>query len=114
MANTADTSQDGKIIQVTYSGSGDDWNYSDDAGFTSGMIVTDILWLPTAQDDVLVINEGGIDGPSIIHAKNGAATVTERHFRLGGKHGIAIHPYIDLTDCTFGTVTSTKITFILA
>jgi len=114
MADTANTAKSGKIVQVTYSDLGADWNYSDDGGFLTSMWVTDIIWLPSAQNDVLVINEGSIDGASIIHATNGAATVTEHHFRLGGRNGVQIHPYIDLSDCTFGTIANIKIIFILA
>ena len=56
MANTADTTKNGLFVQVTYSGSGADWNYSTDGGFTArGMKVKSIQWHPTAANDILVI-----------------------------------------------------------
>jgi hypothetical protein len=112
MANTADTTKAGHFVQVMYSGTGADWAYTD-MGFGSGAVkVKSIMWFPTATDDVLIINEGGIDGPSIVHAK--AADDTDTLQFLFGDGGTWMKPYIDLTDCTFGTVTSTKIIFELA
>ena len=66
MANTADTSIAGKIVEVTFTDSGADWNYSTDCGFDE-MYVKSIIWHPSGADDILVVNEGGVDGPSIVH-----------------------------------------------
>jgi len=107
MANTADTTKNGLFIQVTYTGTGDDWDYTD-TGFNR-MKVKSIQWHPSAANDVLVINEEGIDGASIFHAKASADTDTKIKYFYGG--GAWMKPYIDLTDCTFGTITSTKIIF---
>lgn len=111
MANTADTSKSGKFIQVTYTGSGADWNYATDGGFSDAIKVKSIQWVPTGAD-TLVINDAGIDGASIVHIKASAAT----DFRqvTFGDRGTRMKPYIDLTDCTFTGITSTKIIFELA
>lgn len=69
MANTADTTAAGKIIEVTFTGTGADWNHSTDGGFADMMHVKSIIWHPSGADDILVINEGGVDGPSIVHWK---------------------------------------------
>jgi len=112
MANTADTLKAGHFIQVTYSGTGADWAYTS-AGYGNGALkIKSIMWFPTAANDILIINEGGIDGPSIVHAKASADTDTMRF--TFGEGGTWMKPYIDLTDCMFGTVTSTKIIFELA
>ena len=112
MANTADTTKAGHFVQVMYSGTGADWAYTS-MGFGSGEVkVKSIMWFPTAANDILIINEGGIDGPSIIHAKASADTDTMRF--TFGEGGTWMKPYIDLTDCTFNAVTSTKIIFEIA
>jgi len=98
-------------VQVTYAGTGADWNCLTDMGLKT-LKVKSIVWHPTAADDILVINEGGIDGPSILHTKASAASDTK--VKYFGENGTWMTPYIDLTDCTFGTVTSTKIIFELA
>ena len=79
MANTADTSKAGKIIEVTFTGTGADWNYSTDAGFDC-MHIKSIIWHPSGASDVLVVNEGGVDGPSIVHWKAYADLVTNGSF----------------------------------
>lgn len=111
MANTADTTLNGNFVQVGYSGNGDDWSHSTDAGFANGMHVRAIQWLPSGTDDILVINDGGVDGPSIVHWKATAAT-DDKHivFLSPGKR---FKPYIDLTDCTFNDLTATKIIFVI-
>ena len=111
MANTADTTKDGNVINVTYSGSGDDWNYSDDGGY-SVMKIRAIIWLPSGANDILVINNEGIDGASIVHWKASAITDTKQ-MAFGGD-GVRFKPHIDLTDCTYADLTITKIIFILA
>ena len=79
MANTADTSIAGKIVEVTFTGTGADWNHSTDGGFDA-MYVKSIIWHPSGADDVLVVNEGGVDGPSIVHWKAYADLVTNGGF----------------------------------
>jgi hypothetical protein len=111
MANTADTSKAGRIIQVTYTGTGADWNYKTNGGFASALWVDSIIWLPSAANDILIINEGGIDGPSIVHWKASAVTDTKQ---ISFSKPVRIKPYIDLSDQTYGTIANTKIIFILA
>lgn len=79
MANTADTSKAGKIVEVTFTDSGADWNYSTDGGFDE-MYVKSIIWHPSGADDILVVNEGGADGPSIVHWKAYADVVSNGGF----------------------------------
>jgi len=110
MANTADTTKSGKVVQVSYTGSGDDWNHLTNAGYAH-MHVRAIIWLPSGANDILVINEGGLDGASIVHWK--ASAITDTKQIPFGYPGVRLHPYIDLSDCTFSAVTSTKIIFIL-
>ena len=111
MANTADTTWAGNFIQVTYSGSGDDWNCSTDAGLKR-MKVRSIQFKPSASNDVLVVNEGSIDGPSILRFTVDSAS--DDRVKYFGDDGTWMTPYIDLTDCTFGTITSVAILFELA
>lgn len=115
MANKADTLKAGNIIEVTYTDLGDDWNYKDDGGFRGAIKVKSILWHPTIDGDKLVINEGGNDGPSIVHVEASADDETKH---LTFDEGIWMKPYIDKSDCKFGTnydgAASTKIIFILA
>lgn len=108
---TAVTLKAGNIIQVTYTSGGADWNYKDDGGFRGAIKVKAIEWYPTANNDVLVINEGGINGPSIVQVEASADNDT-KHITFG--KGIWMKPYIDFDDCTFNADTSTKIIFILA
>jgi hypothetical protein len=119
MANTADTLKSGDIVEVTYTGTGDDWNYFDDGGFEEdiGMKVKSIQFHPSGDDDILVINEGGIDGPSILHIKTTATTglgTSDDRVKYFGDQGTWIKPYIDLSDQTFTDVAAVKIIFELA
>ena len=111
MANTADTSKAGNIIEVTYSGTGDDWDYVTDGEYASAIKVQSIQWHPSADGDKLVINEGGLNGPSIVHSE---ATDSGGLYQFDFGEGTWMKPYIDLTDCTYDTVTSIKIIFVLA
>lgn len=114
MANTADTTASGNFIQVAYSGSGADWNYNTDGGFKDGMWVKSIMFHPSAQNDRLIVNEGSIDGASIMDVKCTSATPQDKIKYFQGECGSYIKPYIDLTDCTFSTIGSVKIVFELA
>jgi len=114
MANTADTTKNGNFIQVTYSGTGADWDYSTDGGFKDGMWVKSITFHPSAQDDRLIINEGSVDGASIMDVKCTGATPQDKVKYFQGEFGTYMKPYIDLSDCTFGTIANVKIVFELA
>jgi|GEM_PF-4500669 len=112
MANTADTTLSGNFLQVTYSGTGADWSHDTDGGFKNGMWVKAITFHPSAQNDELIINEGSVDGASIMHVKCTSTTPQDKvRYFFGGS---LMHPYIDLSDCTFGTIGSVKIIFELA
>lgn len=114
MANESVTLKSGHVVQITYTGTGADWVYSTstDGDFSVVMRVRAIQWLPSAADDYIAINEGGVDGPSIVDWKAGGATDTKQI--TFGSSGVPLHPYIDTDDCSFTTTTSTKIIFILA
>lgn len=109
---TATTTQAGHVVEVTYDSTGDDWDYLDATGFGVGMRTRAIIWLPSAADDQLIINEGGVDGPSIVDWTAGGVSDTKQI--AFGSRGVALKPYIDLTDCTFTTTGSIKVIFILA
>jgi len=109
MANTADTTIDGKVINVGYTGSGDDWAYTE-TGITKALLVRAIIWLPSGAD-TLVINNEGNDGASIVHWQ--ASAITDEKQIEFGYPGLICKPYIDLTDCTYVGLTNTKIIFII-
>ena len=111
MANTADTVEKDGTIQVTYSGSGADWDYATDtpAYATSGYLCTAITHHGKDTDEI-IINEASNDGPSICHWLLGADS--DDRVRLF-KPAKWIRPYIELTDQTHGTIGSVVITFTL-
>lgn len=112
MANQSVTTKSGNTIQVTFEGTGGDWSWSTHGGFVGGGIkVKTIMWHPTADSDVLVINDAGADNASIVHAEASDSGVTPT-FTFG--EGEWMKPYIDIDDQTFGTPTGTKIIFVIA
>ena len=112
MADASATSKSGNVIQVTFTGAGGDWVWSTNGGYTGdGIKVRAIEWLPSAANDILVVNEGGADGPSIVHWKAGGIS-DSKQITYGS--GVWMKPYIDFTDCTFTTTTTTKVMFIIA
>ncbi len=112
MGNAAVTTLKGTTLQVTYTSSGADWDVATNVGFESGgIVVSAIKFHPSASADILVINEGSNDGASIVHWKCTAATDDRVAYFQKPK---LIHPFIDLTDCTFGTEANVKIIFELA
>lgn len=110
MADTADTTKDGKVVNVTYSGSGADWNHSTNAEYTKAMHVRAIIWLPSGTGSC-VINNGATNGASIVHWQSTA--ITDDKQIVFGYPGLHCKPYIDLTDCSFENLLNTKIIFIL-
>ncbi len=111
MANTADTLEKDGTIQVSYTASGADWDYITDtpAYAKLGYLCTAIT-LHGKDTDVFVINEDSNDGPSIVHWQLGADTDDRVRLFRPAKW---IKPYIELTDQTYATITSVKITFTL-
>ena len=110
MAATTTTS--GKVVTITYTNTDDDdWNYSTDAGLTSGMYVRAILWYPTSANDILIITEGSNSGPAIVHWN--AVTQYKEIFVSFGSPGIHLKPYIDYGNCTFSGAATQKITFLM-
>ena len=109
---TATTTQAGHVVEVTYDASGDDWDYTDAKGTDVGMRTRAIIWLPSAADDQLIINEGGNDGPSIVDWTAGGVSDTKQI--AFGSRGVALKPYIEFGDQTFTTTGNVKVIFILA
>ena len=109
---TATTTQSGHVVEVTYDASGDDWDYTDASGFDIGLRTRAIIWLPSAADDVLFINEGALDGPSIVHWTAGGVSDTKQI--AFGSRGVPLKPYIDVDQQTFTTTGNVKVIFILA
>ena len=112
MANTADTLEKDGTIEITYSDNGADWDIATDlpAYATSGLWATAITY-HGKDTDVFIMNEGSNDGPSICHWLLGADT--DDRVRLF-KPTKQIFPYIELTDQTYNTIGSVKITITLA
>ena len=114
MANTANTTKNGNFVQVTYTDSGADWDYSTNGEFKDGMWVKSITFHPSAQNDRLIINEGGLNGASIMDVTCTSATPQDKVKYFQGEFGTYMKPYIDLSDCTFDTPADVKIIFELA
>ena len=109
MANTV-TFQ-GKIIQITPDGTQDWYPSSTTTGEGLGLptdwiCVKSIAFEPSAANDALVINEAGTDGPSIMHVS--CTATTDQKIKYFGD-GSWIRPYMDASDCTFGTAANARI-----
>ena len=113
MADTVVTTEKNGTIQIAYTGAGADWVMTDEltAYANSGIWMKSIQFHPSTANDVLVVNEGGIDGPSIMHVKCSGDTDDRIKYFEPPKRSF---PAIDLSDCTFGTAASVKITIELA
>lgn len=84
-----------------------DWSSA--TTFPKGMRVWYILFYPSAANDIVCIKEGGADGPVIFKAKD----VDGRGLQLR-LPGNLINPYLDQSECTFGTAANARITFYQA
>ena len=102
------TTKNGNFIEVSYQTSGSDWNYT--ATGLDNLKVKAIFWHPTAANDVLYIREGSNSGPAIVYTKASADTDTKAFYF---DNGVWMKPYIKISDQTFGTVTATKIIFVI-
>lgn len=116
MADTSVTTKAGNVVQVTYTDNGADWNYlsggtADTSIFKAPIKVKAIQWHPSADGDILIINEGGVDGPSIVEVE---ATDTGGVYHMTYGEGVFMRPYIELGDQTWGTDANIKVIFILA
>lgn len=110
MANT--TVQSRNTIQIT--GLDADWlwdtEFSEIAASLGGMWVRSIQFNPSAANDVMIINDGGIDGPSIFDVKCTADTDQRvKYF----DPPLYCAPVIDITDCTLGTAANAKVIITL-
>jgi len=111
MAGDAVTLEKDGTIQVTWTGADNDWNYVTDtpAYAKTGYLCSSIAFEPSAANDVLVVNEGGNDGPSICTLRAGVKEDRVHYFSPAKW----IRPYIDYSDCTFSTGTSVKVVFTI-
>lgn len=112
MANTATATFAGNTIELVFAGTGADWNIVEDMSLDYIKLKT-LVWRPSGDGDILVINEGGDDGPSIVNVKSGADN-TDQPIVVNFGEGMWCTPYIDITDCTFSDITATKIIFNVA
>ncbi len=101
------------FIQLIWTDSSDvDWSYAADtpAYAKLGYLCSAVAYHAGAASDVLVVNEGGIDGPSGIHWElSGASDDRIRYFDPPKW----IRPYIEYTDQTFSDPTNNKVVFTL-
>jgi len=112
MANTADTLEANGVIEVTYTGTGANWNISTDlSGYDNGMVVQSILFVPSLAADQLIIREGSTSGP---YQFDTGVTIDTMACFMPFNPPKLMNPYILLTDQTFDDVTAVRIVFTLA
>jgi hypothetical protein len=114
MANTVTMA--GKFIQIIPDDTQDWYPSSTTTGEglglpTDWLCVKSIQFEPSAANDALVVNEGGLDGPTIMHVV--CTATTDQKIKYFG-NGTWMRPYIDDSDCTYGTATSCRILIELA
>ncbi len=112
MAGDAVTLEKNGFIQVTWTGADNDWDYiTDTPAYTkTGYLCSAITFHGGTASDVLVVNEGGDDGPSGVHWELSAATDDRVRYFDPPKW---IRPYIDYSDCTMTDCTLNKAVFTL-
>jgi len=81
-----------------------DWLYSDDGLFPNGMNVVSIQFCPSAQNDVMIVHDQGIDGVEMFNSgiAPGTTPIIKYYPSLNG-HGKFMKPVIDISDCTLST-----------
>jgi len=108
MSNT--TTWKNKTVQIT--GLDADWYPSNDMGITSNWLcVKSIQFHPSAANDILRITDGSLSGADIVHVKCDGDT-DDKIVYFG--NGQWMQPYLDESDCTFGTAASAKVIIHLA
>jgi len=85
-----------------------DWKHTDTFSDLEHIKLDSIIFVPGAASDELIVRDGAIDGPEIIHV---LATDTNDQRALYG-HGVAVRPFIDVSECTF--TAGAKIIFTFA
>ena len=110
MAGDAITLEKDGVIQVTWTGADNDWNYIVDtpAYAKLGYYCSSITFHGSAVNDILIVNEGGDDGPSRVHWQLSAATDDRVKYFNPSRW---IRPYIDYSDCDFDTYGDVKVVF---
>lgn len=114
-----------KLLQVK--GLDADWSIPGDMpGFAeSGINVRAIKFWPSGDNDILIIKAGlpsqattlaaiatTLTAPELVHVK--ALLVTLQRVEFGGESGLRMWPFIDISDCTFGTAANARVEFELA
>ena len=100
MANTTTTTLSRGIMTLTFAGNGADWNSNTDAGFPLVKIKS-IQFVPSNASDIMIVRDGGNDGPAIFDGTN------ERVKQFNG----FFKPYIDISDCTLNTPANASVIF---
>jgi hypothetical protein len=104
MANV--TTQGRGTIVIT--GLDADWTYTTDGGFDAGIgcLVSSIQFLPSAQNDIMQVHDGGVDGALIFDS--GPAGGTAPIFKNFDPPRW-VRPVIDITDCNLDTEADAKV-----
>lgn len=116
MANT--TTITGNVISIVLDGS-TDWLLSDtgdSSGGTTllvdcvktGLSVDSITFVPSAANDIILINEDNLSGAEIFSAKAATTNPITTYY-----HGLWLHPAIDASDCTLGTAANARVIIII-
>lgn len=81
----------------------------------SALQVKSISFIPSDTDDVLVIKDSynGTAGAAT-KIKLSADSTTDQKIHYFGDKGEKFHPFIDYSECTFGTVANVKVLISLA
>ena len=107
MANTAVTTEDGGVINITYTGTGADWYLENDLPqyADAGLKINTIQFIPSAANDICRIRNEDAAGADIYYKKATADT----DMPVVPFYGTWKKPYITISEQTFGTPTSVKI-----
>ena len=95
MANTVATSG----VRIMLSTIDSDWNLQDTFSDLDKIHLNNIMFVPGAANDILVVRDGAIDGPVIMYVE-GSAT-TDQRILYG--HGMTCNPYIYESECTLSS-----------
>ena len=103
MSVTEITNESGSFITIVPDGSSD---WDSQVNYPNGLRVRSILFYPSAPDDIICLKDGSDAGPTILKAKDveGRGIV----LRLSGNN---VFPFLDFSECTFGTPADVRITF---
>jgi len=103
MAVTEIANESSSFITIIPDGSSD---WDSQVSFPNGLRVWSVLFYPSAKDDIICLKDRNDTGPTILKAKD----VDGRGIllRLPGNN---VFPFLDFSECTFGTPADVRITF---